>query len=115
MTVPHLEGKTFRTVTNSDNGEVGSETRFHYHEAEGAVWAEYSGGMIRKGFLIGMRVSADTLDLRYQHISLDGGIKTGICASTVTVGAGGKIRILEKWRWTCGDGSEGESEIVESD
>jgi hypothetical protein len=115
MSFPDLDGKIFRTATNSDNGEVGAETLFHYHEADGTVWAEYSGGLIKKGFLIGKRLSADTLDLRYQHIGEDGGIKTGMCASTITVGPDGKTRIREKWRWTCGDGSEGESEIVETD
>ncbi|MDQ3000631.1 MAG: n-acetylglutamate synthase [Fibrobacterota bacterium] len=115
MKAQSLNGKTFRTFSNSDNGEVGSETLFLYHEDGGIIWAEYSGGLIRKGFLIGKRITEDTLDLCYQHISLDGGIRTGICASTITMETSGKIRILEKWRWTCGDGSEGESVILETD
>ena len=34
------EGKTFRSVSNSASGEVGTETVFHYHQHGRLVWAE---------------------------------------------------------------------------
>jgi len=38
---------------------------------------------------------------------------TGICTSTPEILPDGKIRLHEKWRWTSGDLSEGESVIEE--
>jgi hypothetical protein len=112
--LPSVNGKNFKASANSANGEVGSETLFHYHEDSRAVWAEYSGGRIARGFLIGKRVSPTTLDLRYQHVSLDGSIKTGICRSTLSLEADGRVMIREKWQWTCEDHSEGESTLIEA-
>ncbi|MBP1137885.1 hypothetical protein JOE31_004117 [Arthrobacter sp. PvP023] len=34
------------------------------------VWAEYSGGTILRGYLVGTR-TADTLNFRYSHVSTD--------------------------------------------
>ena len=42
-----LDGRVFRSVVNTENGEVGSDTVFHYHQSGRVVWAEYSGGAIR--------------------------------------------------------------------
>ena len=109
----NLNGKTFRATSNSENGEVSSATRFKYFEQDGLVWAEYSGGDILKGSLIGKRDDDGSLDLRYHHVNRRGEIKTGICRSRVEEDSNGKIRIKEKWQWTCDDYSEGESEIVE--
>ena len=109
----NLNGKTFRASSNSENGEVSFATVFKYFEEDGLVWAEYFGGDILKGNLIGKRDDDGSLDLRYQHVNQRGEIKTGICRSQVDEDSNGKIRIKEKWKWTCDDYSEGESEIVE--
>jgi hypothetical protein len=108
-----LNGKSFKTHSNSSNGEVNSGTIFHYFENEGVVWADYSGGSIIKGQLIGVKTSDETLDFRYSHVSQDYSIKTGICKSAISIESDGKLRLKEKWKWTCGDESEGESEILE--
>ena len=109
----NLNGKTFRASSNSENGEVSSATIFKYFEQDGLVWAEYYGGQILKGNLIGKRNDDGSLDLRYQHVNRSGEIKTGLCRSEIEKDSNGKIRIKEKWKWTCDDYSEGESEIVE--
>jgi hypothetical protein len=111
--MPDLNGKTFRTLSNASNGEVDSRTVFHYSEQDGVIWADYSGGSILKGHLIGIRRSEDTLDFRYSHVSRDYSLKTGICQSIISTEPDGKLRLHEKWKWICGDGSEGESEILE--
>jgi hypothetical protein len=111
--MPTLNGKKFRTRSNTDNGEVSAQTVFNYSEADGLVWADYSGGAIRKGHLLGLRLPGDVLDFRYHHVNADLSIKTGVCRSAIHVGEDGKLILKEAWRWTCGDGSAGESEIVE--
>ena len=107
------DGRTFRTVSNSETGEVGDGTLFHYHQKENLVWAEYSGGQIRLGTLIAKVLDDGSLDMRYQHINANGDLMTGTCRSTPEPLPDGRIRLHEKWQWTSGDGSSGESVIEE--
>ncbi len=77
------------------------------------MWAEYSGGDILKGFLIGSVSDNGELDFVYHHMNREMQIKTGKCHSVPTVKENGKIELLEQWEWTSGDFSEGESLLVE--
>ncbi|VUC20742.1 unnamed protein product [Clonostachys rosea] len=107
------DGKTFRSVTNTANGEVGAETFFHYHQQADIVWAEYSGGSIVRGSLIATVAPDNSLDMRYQHINKKGELMTGRCQSRPEKLADGRLRMHEKWEWTSGDKSTGESLIEE--
>ena len=49
----NLDNKKFVAVENTSNGEVSSQAEFHYHQQGKMIWAEYGGGEILKGFLIG--------------------------------------------------------------
>lgn len=108
-----LNNKIFRSVSNTDNGEVNSDTLFLYHQEEGRVWAEYSGGNIVKGHLLGKILSSGRLEFLYHHINLDGDLMVGKCLSTPELLSDGRIRMKEEWKWLCGDKSTGESEVVE--
>ena len=105
--------KTFRSVTNTTNGEVSSETIFHYHQQDKLVWAEYAGGSIVKGFLIATVQADDSLDMRYEHVNIEGELMTGTCLSRPELLPDGRLRLHEKWQWTSGDQSSGESVIEE--
>jgi hypothetical protein len=109
----NYQQKTFKSVSNTDNGEVGEETLFHYQQQNNVVWAEYSGGAIVKGFLVAKVIENDTLDMRYEHINTAGEIMTGLCLSTPEILPDGRIRLHERWQWTSGDLSSGESIIEE--
>ena len=111
--MPNYNNKTFKSVSNTTNGEVGNETLFYYYQKDKVVWAEYSGGSIIKGFLIARLIENDELDMRYEHINKAGDLMTGICHSTPEILADGRIRLYEKWQWTSGDFSSGESIIEE--
>ena len=41
------------------------------------------------------------------------GFCTGICKSTPEILEDGRIRLHEKWQWTCGGGGAGESIVEE--
>jgi protein tyrosine phosphatase (PTP) superfamily phosphohydrolase (DUF442 family) len=110
----HLEGRVFRLVSNTPNGEVADATRFRYHEEAGRIWAEYQGGGVRAGRLSGRRISETQLEFGYRHVNDAGEERTGECRSTIRLAADNLLHIREKWQWTNGDCSEGESEIVES-
>lgn len=107
--------KLFRSVTNTPNGEVSGDTLFHYHQQGLLVWAEYSGGAIVKGFLLATIQPDNRLDMRYQHVNTQGELMTGICQSTPERLPDGRIRLHERWKWTSGDGSSGESIVEEVD
>ena len=109
----NYNNKKFRSVENSTTGEVGDETVFHYHQSGNIVWAEYSGGAIAKGHLIAKCDSDCMLDMRYHHINTSGELMTGICRSMPEILSDGRIRLHEKWQWTSGDHSSGESIVEE--
>ncbi|AFK03814.1 hypothetical protein Emtol_2678 [Emticicia oligotrophica DSM 17448] len=109
----NYHGKTFKSVNNTPNGEVGAETIFNYQQQGNVVWAEYRGGSILKGFLIAKVVEENALDMRYEHINQYGELMTGICFSKPELLPDGRIRLHEQWQWTSGDLSSGQSIIEE--
>ena len=106
-------GRRFVPQMNSENGEVSEETIFEYHQRGNMLWAEYSGGDILRGSLIGNVLENGELDFVYHHMNKDMERKSGICHSVPEVKADGKITLFEKWEWTSGDRSSGESILVE--
>lgn len=109
----NYDGRKFIPKLNSKNGETGEQTAFTYHQNRNLLWAEYSGGDIVKGSLIGTVSDNGELDFVYHHINQNMQIKTGKCHSVPTVKENGKIELSEQWQWTSGDYSKGESLLVE--
>ena len=109
----NYDKRIFKSVQNSVSGEVSGETRFFYHQKDSLVWAEYEGGAIVFGNLIAKILPDDSLEMRYQHLNVKGELMTGNCVSTPEITPDGRIRLHEKWSWTCGDFSSGESVIEE--
>ncbi|TDE16801.1 n-acetylglutamate synthase [Dyadobacter psychrotolerans] len=105
--------KIFIPLSNSENGEVDLSMQFHYKQNGNILTCSYSGGRIRLGQLIALVDENGCLDMRYHQINTFGEIMTGICKSTPEILESGKIRLFEKWKWTAGDFSEGESVLVE--
>lgn len=109
----NYHNKKFRSVSNSENGETDADTIFLYHQKGNILTSEYMGGKIISGHLIGIIDKDGNIDMRYHQINTDGQIMTGMCKSTPEVLPDGKIRLLEKWKWTSGDLSEGNSVLEE--
>ncbi|MCB2354217.1 GNAT family N-acetyltransferase [Clostridium estertheticum] len=110
----NYNNRLFSSVSNTHNGEVLSATIFQYHQNKDMVWAEYNGGDILKGYLIGTSDDKSNLNFTYQHINQKGEIRTGKCLSTPKILTYGRISLLERWQWTNGDNSFGHSIIEES-
>jgi len=109
----NYNNKTFRPISNTDNGETSSETTFIYQQVGNVLTSEYSGGKILKGHLIGLVDKEGGIDMRYHQINIEGQLMTGICKSKPEVLQNGKIRLHENWEWTSGDFSKGTSIIEE--
>ena len=106
--------RLFKPSSNSPNGEVNDQTIFHYRQQDSIIWGTYSGGAIQFGTLVGRVLDENgTLDFRYQHLNQDGEFMTGMCRSTLTILEDGRYYLDESWQWTSGDGSSGQSAIVE--
>jgi hypothetical protein len=108
----NYEGRSFRSIANSDGGDAGGDTVFLYHQEGELVWATYSGGAVSWGTLLARVDGAGNLDMRYQHLGSDGAFKAGRCQSRPEVLPDGRLRLHERWRWTEGAAGEGQS-IVE--
>jgi diamine N-acetyltransferase len=109
----NYNNKRFVAIENSDNGEITSDLIFHYFQNDNIITSEYSGGRINKGQLIGLVDQKGCIDMRYHHINAKGEIMTGMCRSTPEIMKNGKIRLYERWKWTSGDKSNGESILEE--
>lgn len=109
----NLEGRVFRPVKNTNNGEVGTGTLFYYHQNGDVVSAEYSGGAIIKGHLLACVLTNGQLDMRYHHLNDKGEFMLGKCLSTPDVLPSGKLMFKESWQWLSGDMTAGHSEIEE--
>jgi hypothetical protein len=109
----NYHNKVFFAVSNSENGEVEPDMPFLYHQVGDIVTSTYHGANIRYGHLIALVDAEGNLDMRYHQVNLKGEITTGICHSTPEIMPDGKIRLHEKWQWTSGDQSRGESILQE--
>ncbi|WP_030459715.1 hypothetical protein [Kitasatospora sp. NRRL B-11411] len=96
--LPSLDGLEFAPVGRAELGEVDPGTRFAYHEDDGLVWADYRGGEVVHGHLVGTR-TGDTLDFRYVQLNRAGETSSGHCTSVLTRLPDGRLRLEENWRW----------------
>ncbi|SFQ01094.1 hypothetical protein [Hydrogenimonas thermophila] len=111
----NLDKKTFKALSNSENGEVNNDTVFYYSQKENIISADYNGGEIIKGNLIGKQLENGEFDFVYHHINKDGQLKIGKCLSTAILQKNGKIKLFERWQWLSDDMSSGTSELIEID
>lgn len=109
----NYHNRTFRPVSNTENGETSGETVFVYQQTGPILTSEYSGGKILSGHLIGLVDEAGNINMRYHQINTQGEIMTGICHSRPELLPDGRIRLHENWQWTSGDLSKGESVMEE--
>ena len=106
-------GRLFRPIESSDSSQTNTDTIFKYEQNDDLVTATYSGGNIQFGQIIGKVDANGILDMRYQHVDRNGELMTGYCKTTPEILPNGKIRLHEKWRWTCGHRAKGKSVLEE--
>lgn len=107
------DGRIFVPMSNSENGEVDGNTVFHYHQKGFDFSAEYFGGEIKTGYMVGKVNKAGEIDFYYEHLNTNDEIRVGKCHSIPVVKDNGIIELHEKWQWLNGDCSSGESIVIE--
>ncbi|TDL65203.1 n-acetylglutamate synthase [Rhodococcus qingshengii] len=108
-----LNGRSFVSIENTDNGEVSSKTIFDYTQEGNIISATYSGGEIVKGTLIGVIKDDGCLEFRYNHVNNKNEIRGGQCISTPEILPDGRLRFYENWKWLDSEATEGNSIIEE--
>ncbi|APU09608.1 n-acetylglutamate synthase [Cellulophaga lytica] len=109
----NYNGKIFRPANSSKNSETSNDTVFTYKQNGAILTADYAGGNIKKGHLIGLVDAAGVIEMRYHQVNTNNQLMTGKCTSTPEILPNGKIRLHEKWQWTSGDKSTGNSILDE--
>jgi hypothetical protein len=113
--LPSLDGRCFASTMRSTGGEVSAETVFRYQESGGVIWAEYGGGSVLRGYLVGTR-AGERLTFRYTHLHAVTGTASGRCESSIEVLPDGRLRLHEAWSWESrtGSGSSVLEEILQA-
>lgn len=101
------EGKFFGGFFALDQSEMKQETLFSYHQNGNTLWAEYGGGEIKKGNIIGNVEANGELNFYYNHINQKNEMKIGKCHGIPRILENGKIELLSHWQWLNGDRSKG--------
>lgn len=109
----NYDNRIFRGRSNSGNGEVDNQTRFHYRQEDDRVWAEYSGGQVVRGHLQGKVHPDGSLEFVYHHENSNGELMAGQCRSHPSHDADGTLVLKESWQWFTGDQTPGISEVEE--
>jgi len=110
---PSYDGRKFSPSSSSSNSDASDETLFSYHQDGRMVWAEYSGGRILRGQLLGTAEREGDLEFSYEHLTRNYVLRTGRCRSVPETLSDGRLRLREKWSWTNGDCTSGESVLDE--
>ena len=99
-----LDGRRFRPPDNVTGGDVGVATLFVFHQEDDMVWAEYVGGRVRKGFLVGS-TDGVYVEFRYTQLLTDGTTANGWSRDRIEMLSDGRMLLHEWWRWESKVGS----------
>ncbi|MEU4392184.1 hypothetical protein [Kribbella sp. NPDC023855] len=86
-------GRRFRDAAHAEgDGPVAA-----YRQHGDLLWADFSGGRVRRGSLSGLCHPDGTLEFTYTMVLADGTLLAGYCESTPEMLPGGQIRLHERW------------------
>ena len=99
-----LDGLRMNATNTAENGVVGEDTIFVFKESGQFVSAEYSGGRVVQGYLVGVRTEA-ALTFRYCQFDSDGNLDGGESNCEIEVTGTGGLQIVENFEWASQTGS----------
>ena len=92
-----LDGLRMHAVQTAKTGVINKDTIFEFTQVGDRVWADYSGGKVERGYLVGV-VSGNKLNFRYCQMSIDGDLEGGESNCDLEV-KDGLVRIIEHFNW----------------
>ncbi|MEU4605573.1 hypothetical protein AB0F43_21540 [Kribbella sp. NPDC023972] len=84
-----------------------------YWQRGDLVWADFSGGRVRRGSLAGVCRPDDKLEFIYTMVLADGSLIAGHCESTPELLPDGRIRLHERWERYGPQAASGVSQLEE--
>jgi len=111
--VINYNGRTFCSAAAETAGADGAGPVGHYHQAGNVVWAEFAGGKVVRGTLVGSCDHDGVLELAYSQLLHTGEVIAGRCRSVPDVLTDGRIRLHEHWQRFGADPGTGVSVIEE--
>jgi hypothetical protein len=106
--VINYDGRRFSPVTD----QPGERPVAHYHQSGDLMWAEFSGGEIRRGQMVGKSAPDGELHYSYGMVLDNDVIITGFCRAVPEVLDDGRIRLTEHYE-RFGSGAERGVSILE--
>jgi hypothetical protein len=94
----NLNNKKFVLLANSENGRVNGETIFQYRQQEDIVTADYSGGTILYGKIIGL-MKGDTIEMLYNCLTTEKELKAGKATAIISFNEQRKMKLSLDWQW----------------
>ncbi len=91
------DGRVFRSSA-AETSLSGDTPVGHYHQRDDLVWAEFAGGAVRAGRLVGVRGPDGAIRFVYGQVMSDGRVIAGECVSTPEILSDGRVRLREQWR-----------------
>ena len=108
----NLDGKRFKLLENTSNGQVHEETIFYYSQTENKFKAEYHDDNIIYGSIVGHINSHNDIYMTYHCILANGEVKIGEASAIATLQKS-KIKLSLNWKWLKGADGHGVSEYLE--
>lgn len=118
MTKLSLDNRVFVPVENTENGVVSGKTRFHFWQQGIVFYADYFGGDVREGHIIGQFNEDGQGDMLYHCLTTNRNLKAGKATAQFTELEDGRVSMSLHWQWIDGDTSMGQSryeEVTEQD
>jgi hypothetical protein len=103
----NYDGRRFREAGKPDGSTA------TYRQSGDLLWAEFSGGAVRRGSLCGRCAPDGQLEFGYTMVLSSGEVVCGRCRSTPSMLPDGRIHLVEQWERYGSGGSSGTSELEE--
>lgn len=109
----NLNNKTFSLVSNTEKGEVNTETIFKFKQKSHVVTADYYGGTIQYGKIIAIK-NGQQLDMLYQCLTQKNELKAGKAIAEISQNENNKLKLRVCWEWLDNKEEKGQSEYIEN-
>lgn len=102
-----LDNVKMNVVKTAETGVVNHETIFHFSQDEDRVFAQYQGGKIQMGYLVGTLTIDNRLVFTYCQMQEDGKLDNGISHCELSKNEDGKLVLIERFEWKSRPGEFG--------
>jgi len=109
----NFNNKNFSLISNSEEGKVNADTIFEYKQNGNLITADYYGGTIQYGKIIGT-LKENHINMLYQCLTTKNELKAGKAIAEISLTVDEKIKLKLFWEWLDGKGEKGVSEYLEN-